>query len=61
MKNTDRLLELINWFKEYDIKANQYYRAKRLGIETKIDIVALDKQAEIYAAEIKEIRKHWND
>ena len=57
----NRLQQLIDWFKEYDIKANQYYRAKRLGIETKIDIVALDKQAQIYAAEIKEIRKHWND
>lgn len=56
-----RLQQLINWFIDYDIKANQYYRAKRLGIETKIDIVALDKQAEQYAAEIKEIRKHWND
>lgn len=57
----NRLLKLIDWFKEYDIKANQYYRAKRLGIETKIDIETLDKQAEQYAAEIKEIRKHWND
>ena len=57
----NRLQQLINWFIEYDIKTNQYYRAKRLGIETKIDIVALDKQAEQYAAEIKEIRKHWND
>lgn len=57
----NRLQQLIDWFKEYDIKSNQYYRAKRLGIETKIDIVALDKQAEQYAAEIKEIRKHWND
>ena len=57
----NRLQQLIDWFKEYDIKANQYYRAKRLGIETKIDIATLDKQAEIYAAEIKEIRKHWND
>lgn len=57
----NRLLKLIDWFKEYDIKANQYYRAKRLGIETKIDIESLDKQAEQYAAEIKEIRKHWND
>ena len=56
-----RLLKLIDWFKEYDIKTSQYNRAKRLGIETKIDIVALDKQAQIYAAEIKEIRKHWND
>ena len=58
---TERLQQLIDWFKEYDIKANQYYRAKRLGIECKIDIDTLDKQAEIYAAEIKEIRKHWND
>lgn len=58
---TERLQQLINWFIEYDIKLNQYYRAKRLGIECKIDIVALDKQAETYAAEIKEIRKHWND
>lgn len=57
----NRLQELINWFSDYDIKTSQYYRAKRLGIETKIDIVALDKQAQIYAAEIKEIRKHWND
>ena len=57
----NRLQQLINWFIEYDIKTSQYYRAKRLGIETKIDIVALDKQAEQYAAEIKEIRKHWND
>ena len=57
----NRLQELINWFIEYDIKTNQYYRAKRLGIECKIDIAALDKQAETYAAEIKEIRKHWND
>ena len=57
----NRLQQLINWFIEYDIKLNQYYRAKRLGIECKIDIVALDKQAETYAAEIKEIRKHWND
>lgn len=57
----NRLLKLIDWFTEYDIKANQYYRAKRLGIETKIDIESLDKQAEQYAAEIKEIRKHWND
>ena len=57
----NRLLKLIDWFKEYDIKTSQYNRAKRLGIETKIDIVALDKQAQIYAAEIKEIRKHWND
>lgn len=57
----NRLQQLINWFIEYDIKLNQYYRAKRLGIETKIDISALDKQAEQYAAEIKEIRKHWND
>ena len=57
----NRLQELINWFIEYDIKLNQYYRAKRLGIECKIDIAALDKQAETYAAEIKEIRKHWND
>ena len=56
-----RLQQLINWFIDYDIKLNQYYRAKRLGIECKIDIVALDKQAEQYAAEIKEIRKHWND
>ena len=56
-----RLQVLIDWFKEYDIKANQYYRAKRLGIECKIDIATLDKQAETYAAEIKEIRKHWND
>lgn len=58
---TERLQQLIDWFKEYDIKANQYYRAKRLGIECKIDIDTLDKQAEQYAAEIKEIRKHWND
>ena len=58
---TERLQQLIDWFKEYDIKLNQYYRAKRLGIECKIDIAALDKQAEQYAAEIKEIRKHWND
>ena len=57
----NRLLKLIEWFNDYDIKTNQYNRAKRLGIETKIDIVALDKQAQIYAAEIKEIRKHWND
>ena len=57
----NRLLKLIEWFNDYDIKTNQYSRAKRLGIETKIDIVALDKQAQIYAAEIKEIRKHWND
>lgn len=57
----NRLQQLINWFIDYDIKTGQYYRAKRLGIETKIDIVALDKQAEQYAAEIKEIRKHWND
>lgn len=57
----NRLQQLTDWFIEYDIKASQYYRAKRLGIETKIDIVALDKQAEQYAAEIKEIRKHWND
>lgn len=57
----NRLQQLIEWFTEYDIKLNQYYRAKRLGIETKIDIVALDKQAQQYAAEIKEIRKHWND
>lgn len=56
-----RLLKLIEWFNDYDIKLNQYYRAKRLGIECKIDIVALDKQAQIYEAEIKEIRKHWND
>lgn len=56
-----RLQQLINWFIEYDIKTSQYNRAKRLGIECKIDIVALDKQAEQYAAEIKEIRKHWND
>lgn len=61
MRKEDRIIKLINWFTEYDIKANQYYRAKRLGIETKIDIEALDKQAEQYAAEIKEIRKHWND
>lgn len=58
---TEKLQQLINWFIEYDIKTSQYYRAKRLGIETKIDIAALDKQAEQYAAEIKEIRKHWND
>ena len=57
----NRLQQLTNWFIEYDIKLNQYNRAKRLGIETKIDIVALDKQAEQYSAEIKEIRKHWND
>ena len=56
-----RLQVLIDWFIDYDIKLNQYNRAKRLGIECKIDIVALDKQAETYAAEIKEIRKHWND
>ena len=58
---TERLQQLINWFIDYDIKISQYNRAKRLGIECKIDIVALDKQAQIYAAEIKEIRKHWND
>ena len=58
---TEKLQQLIDWFKEYDIKANQYYRAKRLGIECKIDIATLDAQAEQYAAEIKEIRKHWND
>ena len=57
----NRLQQLIDWFIDYDIKTSQYYRAKRLGIETKIDIVALDKQAEQYAVEIKEIRKHWND
>ena len=57
----NRLQQLTNWFIDYDIKTNQYNRAKRLGIETKIDIVALDKQAEQYSAEIKEIRKHWND
>ena len=57
----NRLQQLINWFIDYDIKTSQYNRAKRLGIETKIDIAALDKQAQIYAAEIKEIRKHWND
>ena len=57
----NRLQQLINWFIDYDIKLNQYNRAKRLGIECKIDIAALDKQAEAYAAEIKEIRKHWND
>lgn len=57
----NRLQQLINWFIDYDIKTSQYYRAKRLGIECKIDIVALDKQAQIYAAEIKEIRKRWND
>lgn len=57
----NRLQQLINWFIDYDIKISQYNRAKRLGIETKIDIAALDKQAQIYAAEIKEIRKHWND
>ena len=57
----NRLLKLIEWFNDYDIKTNQYNRAKRLGIECKIDIAALDKQAQIYAAEIKEIRKHWND
>lgn len=57
----NRLQQLINWFIDYDIKTSQYNRAKRLGIETKIDIVALDKQAQIYAAEIKEIRKNWND
>ena len=56
-----RLQQLIDWFIDYDIKLSQYSRAKRLGIECKIDIVALDKQAQIYAAEIKEIRKHWND
>ena len=58
---TEKLQQLINWFNDYDIKLNQYNRAKRLGIECKIDIAALDKQAQIYAAEIKEIRKHWND
>ena len=57
----NRLQQLINWFSEYDIKTSQYNRAKRLGIECKIDIAALDKQAQAYAAEIKEIRKHWND
>ena len=57
----NRLQQLINWFIDYDIKTSQYNRAKRLGIETKIDIVALDKQAQEYASEIKEIRKHWND
>ncbi len=57
----NRLQQLIEWFIDYDIKTSQYNRAKRLGIECKIDIVALDKQAEIYATEIKEIRKHWND
>lgn len=57
----NRLQQLTNWFIDYDIKTSQYNRAKRLGIECKIDIVALDKQAQEYAAEIKEIRKHWND
>ena len=57
----NRLQQLIDWFIDYDIKTSQYNRAKRLGIECKIDIVALDKQAQIYAAEIKEIRKHWNE
>ena len=57
----NRLQQLINWFIDYDIKLNQYNRAKRLGIECKIDIATLDAQAEQYAAEIKEIRKHWND
>ena len=57
----NRLQQLIEWFIEYDIKLNQYNRAKRLGIECEIDIATLDKQAEQYAAEIKEIRKHWND
>ena len=57
----NRLQQLINWFIDYDIKLNQYNRAKRLGIECKIDIVALDKQAQIYAAESTEIRQHWTD
>ncbi len=50
------LLGLEAWFKCYDEKTAQYTRHIRLYGTSDIDIAELDKQAEVNAARIKELK-----
>lgn len=55
-KLKNEIVELENWFKKYDVQAIQYQRDLRVKCESAIDINALDKEAYVKAARIKELR-----
>lgn len=50
------LSQLLQWFEEYDNQVKQYIRCQRLGLEFDRNIEELDRQAEINAKRIAEIR-----
>ena len=50
------IMELEQWFKEYDKQTIQYQRSLRLAIGFDKDITELDNQAVINANRIKELR-----
>ena len=50
------LVELENWFDEYDNQVKQYNRCQRMGIAYDKDIAELDNQAKVNAERITEIR-----
>lgn len=55
-KERRELVNLLNWFDEYDLQVKQYERCQRLNIQFDKDINELDKQAQTNAKRISELR-----
>ena len=52
--------KLLEWFEEYDRQVSQYNRCIRTGVGFDKDIIELDRQADINAKRITELRKEFN-
>ena len=55
-ERVEEMTDIERWFAHYDIEMNRHMRSQRLGKKSKVDIKALDKEAEEKSVRLKRLR-----